>query len=148
MTAMRLDHVNIRTARLPDCIRFYGAVLDLQVQPPPMADDMSKSAYACDDSGHPIVHLVGTDIVVEGDGAVRGAAQRGMIDHFALRFAGDPEKYAERLSAAGEAFDRMDVPQIGMHLIFVRDPNGVMVELGFPLARGQEPKPSEKKEPQ
>ena len=70
---------------------------------------------------------------MEGGGAVRGAAQRGMIDHFALRCSGDPDAYAARLSSAGEPFDRMEVAQIGMHLIFVRDPNGVMVELGFPL---------------
>ncbi|WP_454882536.1 VOC family protein [Sphingomonas oryzagri] len=133
MTALQLDHVNIRTARLADCVHFYGSMLGLRMQPPPMAEDTSKGAYACNAAGHPIVHLVGTDVVVEGDGAVRGAAQRGMIDHFALRFSGDPDDYAARLSAAGAAFDRMDVRQIGMHLIFVRDPNGVMVELGFPL---------------
>ncbi|MBA2933718.1 glyoxalase [Sphingomonas sp. CGMCC 1.13654] len=134
MTALQLDHVNIRTARLADCVHFYGSVLGLRVQPPPMADDTSNGAYVCDATGHPVVHLVGTDIVVDGNGTVRGAAQRGMIDHFALRCSGDPAPYAERLVAAGETFDRMDVTQIGMHLIFVRDPNGVMVELGFPLA--------------
>lgn len=148
MTAVRLDHVNIRTARLPDCIRFYGAVLGFRMQPPPMADDMSKGAYVCDTAGHPFVHLVGTDVVVEGQGAVRGAAQRGMIDHFALRCSGDPDEYAEHLSVAGEAFDRIDVPQIGTHLIFVRDPNGVMVELGFPLIDERGARLAAKKEPQ
>ena len=70
--------------------------------------------------------------VAEGVEPVRGSAQRGMIDHLALR-AADPESYAARLAAAGLAFDRMDVPEIDRHLIFVRDPNGILVELGFPL---------------
>ncbi len=132
MSALQLDHVNIRTARLPECIAFYGEVLGLRMMPPPMCTDMTRGAYACDDAGYPIVHLVGTETVVDGTGPVRGAAQRGMIDHFALRCT-DPEHYAARLAAHGVAFDRMEVPQIGMQLIFVRDPNDVMVELGFPL---------------
>ena len=133
MAAMRLDHVNIRSARLADSVDFYGALLGLPMRPPPMAADMRDGAYACDATGHPVVHLVATQSIVASDGAVRGAAQRGMIDHFALRCTGDPDAYAARLAAAGETFERMDVPPIGLHLIFVRDPNGVMVELGFPL---------------
>jgi len=129
----RLDHVNIRTAKLAESIDFYGRVLGLRMTPPPMMADLSQGAYACDDEGHPVVHLVGTDRQVEGSEPVRGAAQRGMIDHFALRCE-DRERYAARLAEAGLAFDRMDVQAIGMHLIFVRDPNGIMVELGFPLA--------------
>lgn len=133
MSVSRLDHVNIRTARLAESIAFYGEVLGLEMVPPPMTTDMTRGAYACDDDGYPVVHLVGTDRLVEGGGAVRGAAQAGMIDHFALRCAG-PETYVARLEASGLAFEQSDVPQIGMHLIFVRDPNGVLVELGFPLA--------------
>lgn len=129
---MRLDHVNIRTARLAECIEFYGKAIGLGMVPPPMASDMAKGAYGCDEAGHPIVHLVGTDRVAAGSEPVRGAAQRGMIDHFALRCA-DREACTARLTARGLAYEAMDVPAIGMHLIFVRDPNEVLVELSFPL---------------
>lgn len=137
MAAVQLDHVNIRTARLAECVDFYGNILGLTIALPPMASDLTKGAYVLDERGAAILHLVGTDKVVEGSGPVRGAAQRGMIDHFALRCA-DPEAYAQRLTEHGCTFSRQDVPAIGMHLIFVRDPNDVMVELGFPL--GSRPK--------
>ena len=57
-----------------------------------------------------------------------------MIDHFALRCEGPPDDYAARLDAADLGYERADVPAIGLHLMFVRDPNGIMIELGFPLA--------------
>ncbi len=133
MTAFRLDHVNIRTARLAESVAFYRDALGLKVVPPPMGGDLSKGAYACDGSGHRVVHLVGTERRVEGGEPVRGAAQRGMIDHFALGCEGDPAALRARLEAYGQDFEEMTVPQISRHLFFVRDPNGVMVELGFPF---------------
>ena len=132
MTAIRLDHVNIRTRRVAESIAFYGEGLGLTIKPPPGTTDMSLGAYAYDASGIPIVHLVGTEHEAESAAPVRGSAQFGMIDHFALR-CDAPEPYAERLTRLGYDFTRRDVPLIGMHLIFVRDPNGVLVELGFPL---------------
>lgn len=132
MPSLHLDHVNIRTAHLDQCIDFYGRLLGMTMRPPPMSTDLTGGAYACDESGHPIVHLVNTDIFVPGDGPVRGAAQPGMIDHFALRCT-DPESYVARLTDAGWPFERLEVQQIGRSLIFVRDPNAVLVELSFPL---------------
>ncbi|KJS07713.1 MAG: hypothetical protein VR73_08050 [Gammaproteobacteria bacterium BRH_c0] len=133
MSVKKLDHVNIRTARLPECIEFYGTALGMSVVPPPMTTDLSKGAYCLDEEGLPVVHLVATGLFVEGADPVRGAAQRGMIDHFALSCSGNAEDYSQRLRQHHLDFDEMDVPAIGMHLIFVRDPNGVLVELGFPL---------------
>lgn len=133
MTGMRLDHVNIRTARLADSIAFYGDVLGFVVVPPPMTTDMTKGAYVQDSAGHPIVHLVGSEAVPDAPGPVRGKAMRGMVDHFALR-CDDAAAYEARLERAGLDFTTMDVPQIASRLLFVRDPNEVMVELSFPLA--------------
>lgn len=138
MSALQLDHINIRTAKLAESIRFYGEILALDMRPPPMVTDMTRGAYACDARGTAIVHLVGTQEVIESGGPVRGKAQRGMIDHFALRCAGDPESYVARLDAHGRPFNRLTVPEIGMHLIFVSDPNDVLVELGFPLPETDE----------
>ncbi len=129
---MRLDHVNIRTVRLADSIAFYGDVLGFAVVPPPMTTDMTKGAYVQDDEGHPVVHLVASDAVPDAPGPVRGKAMRGMVDHFALRCE-DAEAYEARLEQSGLEYSSMDVPQIASRLIFVRDPNEVMVELSFPL---------------
>lgn len=136
MPALRLDHINIRTTRVAESIAFYGDALGLAIKPPPGGQDTSTGAYAYDESGLPIIHLVGADRQADSVEPQRGVAQFGMIDHFALRCE-DAEAYVERLTRHGHAFSRRDVPMIGMHLIFVRDPNGVLVELGFPLKAEQ-----------
>jgi len=129
---MPLDHVNIRTARLEASIAFYGDVLGLRMEPPPGCENMASAAWGKDAGGQAVVHLVGADREIENGGPVRGAAQRGMIDHFALRCI-DREDHIARLERSGLAFERADVPAIGMHLVFVRDPNAILVELAFPL---------------
>ncbi|MFA5547136.1 MAG: VOC family protein [Porticoccaceae bacterium] len=133
MSVRRLDHINICTARLAQSIAFYRDGIGMAVKQPPTTTDLSRGAYCHDCDDVPVVHLVATDSEVPGADPVRGAAQRGMIDHFALRCEGSPEEYRARLDALGLDYQAMDVPMIGRHLIFVRDPNGVMVELGFPL---------------
>jgi catechol 2,3-dioxygenase-like lactoylglutathione lyase family enzyme len=132
MPTLKLDHVNIRTKRLGESIAFYGDILGLEMRPPPTCADMSTGAYGHDDGGHPVVHLVGTNKEAEGGAPVRGAAQRGMIDHFAFRCE-DIGPVVDRLSASGLPFSQMDVAAIAMRLVFVRDPNDVLVELGCPL---------------
>jgi catechol 2,3-dioxygenase-like lactoylglutathione lyase family enzyme len=138
MTKCRLDHVNIRTACLPESIAFYRDALGLTLVPPPMQTDMSRGAYAQDDEGMPIVHLVAADAVADAPGPMRGKAMRGMVDHFALR-RDDHDACEARLTQCGLSFDKMTVPEIASRLIFLRDPNEVMVELSFPIDEVGEP---------
>lgn len=132
---MTLDHVNIRTAQLKESIAFYGDVLGLNMEPPPGCSDMTMAAWGRNAGGQAVVHLVGADHEIPNGGPVRGAAQRGMIDHFALRCV-DRDGHVARLERSGLDFEQADVPAIGMHLVFVRDPNAILVELAFPLATG------------
>jgi catechol 2,3-dioxygenase-like lactoylglutathione lyase family enzyme len=132
MPTLKLDHVNIRTKKLNESIAFYGGILGLDMRPPPSCADMSTGAYGYDDGGVPVVHLVGADTEIEGGAPVRGAAQRGMIDHFAFRCE-DIGPVLNRLSDRGLPFSQKDVELIAMRLLFVRDPNDVLVELGCPL---------------
>ena len=136
MTAVRLDHVNIRTRRIEESVAFYGEGLGLTIKPPPNGTDLSTGAYAYDAGGVPVIHLVVADREAESAVPIRGAAQFGMIDHFALR-CDTPQPYVDRLTRFGYEFTRRDVEMIGMHLIFVRDPNGVLVELSFPLEKNE-----------
>jgi catechol 2,3-dioxygenase-like lactoylglutathione lyase family enzyme len=135
MAMQRLDHVNIRTVKLADSICFYRDALGMDVVPPPMVDDLSQGAYACDGNGHPVVHLVGMPEgeTVEGPAPVHGKARRGSIDHFALKCSEERDAVTARLIAQGYAFDILDVAAIQSSLVFVRDPNEVMVELTFSL---------------
>jgi catechol 2,3-dioxygenase-like lactoylglutathione lyase family enzyme len=132
MPGMRLDHINIPTAHLVESIAFYGDLLGFRMGPPPTRTDLLDGAYAYDDRGIPVIHLVGASREDSGQLIERGVARPGMIDHFALRYEpGDP--VLDRVVASGLDYSRSDVPVIGMHLIFLRDPNGIKVELGFPL---------------
>ena len=133
MAVLHLDHVNISTAKLAESIAFYGDILGLSVTNPPMVEDMSKGAWAFDERGIAVVHLVGTDKEAGGTEPLRGVAQRGMIDHFALRYE-DLTPVRTAMEQHGLSYDTLEVPQIGMCLLFVRDPNGIMVELSAPLA--------------
>jgi catechol 2,3-dioxygenase-like lactoylglutathione lyase family enzyme len=133
MTIQALDHVNIRTAKLIESITFYADVLGLKVVPPPMVADTSLGAYCLDQNGNAVVHLVAAAEIVVGAEPVRGAAQTGMIDHFALKCSGDSSPLKQQLTKKGLAFETMDVGALGLQLVFVRDPNGILIELNFPL---------------
>jgi catechol 2,3-dioxygenase-like lactoylglutathione lyase family enzyme len=132
MKVQHLDHINIRTDRLSESLHFYGTLLGMTAKPPPTMTDYSKGAYFCDDDGRAIVHLIGAEQRAESVSPVRGAAQRGMIDHFSLRVSGRPETLKQRLEAQALEYEELDADVIRTLLIFVRDPNGIMVELGFP----------------
>jgi catechol 2,3-dioxygenase-like lactoylglutathione lyase family enzyme len=130
MGVTRLDHVNIRTARLVESIAFYADALGMAMVPPPGASDMTCGAYVCDRDGTQIVHLVAATPVPDAPAPVRGRAQRGMVDHFAL-LCTDAQAFRRRLVAHDVPFEAMTVPEISAELIFVRDPNEVLVELHF-----------------
>jgi catechol 2,3-dioxygenase-like lactoylglutathione lyase family enzyme len=126
----RLDHVNIRTARLAESIAFYADALGMAVVPPPGESGTTRGAYVCDGNGTQIVHLVAASAVPDAPAPVRGKAQRGMVDHFAL-LCTDAPAFRHRLTACDVPFEAMVVPEISAELIFVRDPNEVLVELHF-----------------
>jgi catechol 2,3-dioxygenase-like lactoylglutathione lyase family enzyme len=132
MPVLHLDHVNIPTARLAESISFYRDVLGLSLGPSPMAQDMSAGAWAFDERGIAVVHLSGTRSESAAADPVRGVAQRGVIDHFALRYD-ELDSVHSAIEDRGLPFEMFDAPQLGIRLLFVRDPNGVMVELSAPL---------------
>jgi len=101
--------------------------------PPPARDDLDAGAYACDANGVAVLHLVGTDREIEGNDPVRSVALRGIVDPVALR-CDSIEAYDDRLVRQGLEFSEMNVPQISIRLLFVRDPNGVLIELGAPFS--------------
>src|SRR5690606_31507686 len=122
MSVRRLDHINIRTARLAQSIAFYRDGIGMAVKPPPTTTDLSRGAYCHDCDDVPVARFVGTVSEVAGVDPVLGAAKRGMIVHIVLRCVGYHEDYRARLDALGLVYQAMVVPMIVRHLIFVRDP--------------------------
>lgn len=60
----------------------------------------------------------------------------GALDHVAF-FATGLADMLSRLDKLGIDARRQDVPGIGLHQIFLDDPNGIVVELNYPFAEKQ-----------
>ncbi|ETR74758.1 glyoxalase [Afipia sp. P52-10] len=120
-----LDHVNIRTCMLQDTVRFYEDVLGLKQGPRPEFPFPGAWLYS---DGKAVVHLV--DISPTGE---QQKPDSGVVHHVAFTstgFAG----MKRHLQAIGVAFDAREVPGGELWQIFVRDPNGVMIELNYETA--------------
>ncbi len=143
MSIARLDHYTIRTTDLAGAKRFYVEVLGLIDGPRPPFDFPGAWLYAGEgEAALPVVHLVGIDAEPSsGLTAYLGETVRpthagtGPIDHIAFVATGWPELRA-RCAALGVSYDQRTVPGLGLHQVFLRDPNGVRIELNYPAAEG------------
>jgi catechol 2,3-dioxygenase-like lactoylglutathione lyase family enzyme len=133
MPIEQLDHINIRSVKLDESLLFYRDIIGLSATPPPSCKDFSKGIYFCDSQGTAIIHLIAVSEQAESIARVRGTAQHGMIDHFALRSSGSPNTLKKALDKHGLVYEAFDVDILHAHLVFVIDPNGVNVEIAFPL---------------
>ena len=120
MAIRALDHVNILTDDLAATVAFYREVIGLEEGPRPPFPFPGAWLYCGD---RPVVHLIQR----EGDGERR--PDTGAIDHVAF----EAEDFRRRLQARGLAHETRLVPGGGMRQIFLRDPNGVKLELNFRL---------------
>lgn len=123
-----LDHFNIRTRKLADTVRFYEDVLGLENGPRPNFGFPGAWMYS---EGRPVVHLVDISPTAEAQ-----KPDSGVVHHVAFVSRGFAGMKA-RLAQKGLAFDARQVPGGELWQIFVRDPNGVMIELNYEAAREQ-----------
>ncbi len=125
MRVNRIDHFNIRTRDLDRLCEFYTQVLGLEIGDRPPFDSPGVWLYA---GGHPILH-VGVARDDNGD-SDSGSDNTLPLDHIALETEGLADA-VERLDRAGIEYRMVDVPGRDMKQIFVRDPDGVAIELNF-----------------
>ena len=136
MGLQRLDHYSIRTPRLDETRRFYADILDMHEGPRPPFPFPGAWMYSGDIA---MVHLVGYDPDdAEGLKGYLGdkdvsSTGTGTIDHVAFAVTGLDATLA-RLRAANLTFRERTVPNLGLHQVFVEDPNGVTLELNFPAS--------------
>jgi len=128
MSVGLLDHFNIRTDRLDDTVHFYVDVLGLTDGDRPAFSFPGAWLYS---EGKPVVHVVDISSTAEPQ-----KPDSGVVHHvaFASRdFAG----MKQRLHDKAVPFDIKQVPGGAVWQIFVRDPNGVMIELNYEAANEQ-----------
>jgi catechol 2,3-dioxygenase-like lactoylglutathione lyase family enzyme len=141
MGVQRLEHYNIRTTRFAETVKFYDDALDMKCARAPMAPEGSPATWIYDQSGIAAIHLTPVDpadpaasytkIVKyrggESDFAFQGS---GAIDHVAFSCTGYDE-IRDRLKAQEIAFIENAYPSVPLRQIFLKDPNGVTIELNF-----------------
>jgi catechol 2,3-dioxygenase-like lactoylglutathione lyase family enzyme len=128
MSVGMLDHFNIRTRRLDDTVRFYEDILGLQNGDRPNFSFPGAWMYS---EGRPVVHLVDISPTDE-----QQKPDSGVVHHVAFA-SRDFNGMKARLQSKGMAFDTRQVPGGELWQIFVRDPNGVMIELNYEAAKEQ-----------
>lgn len=128
MTISCLHHINIQTDKLEETRDFYERVLGLYVGARP---DFGSPGYWLFAPGtdHPIVHLSERS----GDGPDQTVDEGNRLDHVAF-FGHDLDGTLKHLDKQRVAYDvhpnRLYL-DARMVQVFLKDPNGINVELGF-----------------
>ena len=142
---LSLNHFSIRTLDLDATRRFYAEVLGFVDGPRPPFPFPGIWLYAGDtgDYANAVVHVIGLDpkdpnglnqYLGERDNT--GLRGSGAVDHLAF-FATGLADMMKRLQAASVPYRAREVPVLGLHQVFVDDPNGVVIELNFPADEGK-----------
>lgn len=126
-----LDHVNIRTDKLQATYAFYGDLLGLVVTPPPGCADVAMGAWLCDRGQRAVLHVASIDAAYgDGQEGTPAGSGGGAIHHVAFDCSDYDAMYAHILR--GHQVLRLnEIPSIGLRQIFLKDPNGILVELNF-----------------
>lgn len=130
MKVNALDHVNIQTLDLKKTVDFYTDVLDLEARDPPPPLDPKLVQWMFDAEGRAIFHLTTPGSLTGDDAVTELPRETGPVHHVALNCTGH-DAMAERLAALGFEHRLNHVTAIDLKQIFVRDPNGVLLELNY-----------------
>lgn len=132
MPIVNLNHFFVRAHDLEKTRQFYMDMLGFQVMPRP---NFPFPGYWLGVNGSIQVH-VGPSNIPNRERYYLGTpvdavdGQTGVVDHVAF-LAEDPQPFITRFQAAGLAFRPRHLPESSLYQLFVRDPDGVMIELNF-----------------
>lgn len=141
MMVRRLEHYNIRTTKFAETVKFYDDALGMKTKHAPMASTDRPATWIYDDSGVAAVHLTPVDPADPAGSYAKISQYRGgepdatfegsgAIDHVAFECEGYEEIKA-RLQSMKVAFVENAFPNFSLKQLFLKDPNGVTLELNF-----------------
>ena len=117
MAIQGIDHINIGTDKLAETITFFEG-LGLAVGWRPAFGFPGAWLYSGERA---VVHLVELE-------TAKSASDTAALDHFAFAIQ-DYDGMTRKLDAAGVTYRALNVPGAPVRQIFLRDPNGVTIEL-------------------
>jgi len=140
--ALSINHLSIRTLDMEATRRFYVDVLGLELGPRPPFPFPGMWLYSGDTTNpaNAVLHIIGMDPndpaglkAYLGDRDVSSLHGSGAVDHVAFFATGLKDMLYHLKRVAIEPRERT-VPAIGLHQLFLDDPNGVVIELNYPAA--------------
>lgn len=141
MIVERLGHYSLRVVDLEASVEFYTQALGLRIGPRPAFDFPGHWLYLDDDDASlGAVHLIGAD-VKDRENVDRYVGQRESIDRYGSGVVDHLAFISKDWFAAKRRFDSLGIPYLeqldpeGRRQVFLRDPNGVVVELSYPADR-------------
>lgn len=121
MALKRLDHYNVNPGDLDASRRFYTEVIGLRDGYRPPFEVTGAWLYLGDQA---VVHLLVGPTTADGP--------PGRLDHIAF-LATDAAEMIQRLRARGWPYWIRSSRRAGLHQVFVRDPDGIQVELSYSI---------------
>jgi catechol 2,3-dioxygenase-like lactoylglutathione lyase family enzyme len=119
-----LDHINIQTPIVEETCTFFENIVGLKRGFRPDFPFPGAWLYLGERA---VVHIIGmTD-------EKAGAAGSGRVNHVGFMASGY-SNLLNRVRGAGIAYEVRDVPGANQRQVFMKDPNGVAVELAFDAA--------------
>jgi catechol 2,3-dioxygenase-like lactoylglutathione lyase family enzyme len=122
-----LDHYTIQCADMNATRNFYRDVLGLTDGFRP---DLGFPGYWLYAGDAPVVHLLGAANALPENRSSKPGHDTNGLDHIAFR-GKDAAATIAKLKEHSIAFRESLIPDIQLHQVFVRDPNGIMVEMNF-----------------
>ena len=123
MALSKLDHVNLRTARLEEMRAFYAEVLGMTDGPRPPFSFGGAWLYCGEQA---VVHLVEVDRQPAPEGDLR-------LEHFAFSASGLAD-FLAHLKQRGTAYRIGVVPDFGIVQVNIHDPDGNHIHVDFAAA--------------
>ncbi len=138
MPLTELNHYFIRAKNLERTRDYYMEVLGLEIMPRP---DFPFPGFWLGTNGKILVHMgqagiPNSDVYYLGSPEDAANDNAGVIDHVAF-LATEPEKFIERFRKMGVAYRARSFPDAELYQIFIKDPDGVTIELNFNGIKGR-----------
>jgi catechol 2,3-dioxygenase-like lactoylglutathione lyase family enzyme len=129
-SSMRLHdihHIAIKTLDLEKTNQFYTEVLGMSLAHRPPFDFPGSWLNI----GSTMVHLMAGKAAYDKNG--RFLPGSAAVDHISINAEGY-DAFRERFREHGLDWREFDIPSAGIRQLFVKDPNGVLIELTFAVA--------------